>query len=165
MVLADIINISLVLLIGIFTKSLLYSAVYLAMMMLVRKFSGGFHAKTYWLCRMVTVGTYVLIFLMSIIIHEHKLLLTVIFNAAAFATMLLFAPVQNPNRRLTTAEIKVNKVLALLSTLIFSLASVLLSAKGYNLGFVISIILLAITVMMYAGMAVNGKRGENDGIV
>ena len=46
LLLADMINFALVLLIGILCGALYESALYLLMMWTVRRFSGGYHAKT-----------------------------------------------------------------------------------------------------------------------
>lgn len=158
LILADIINFFLVLMIGIITKSFLCSIIYLIVFSQVRKFSGGFHAKTFWLCRIVTVGTYVLIVLTSGLISRNYILITLCCDIFTLITMIVFAPVHHPNKDLTQKEEKANKLFAVLTTSIFTAVSITLVIFSRKEGMVISLILLAISILMYAGMLTNGKE-------
>ena len=109
LILADIINFSLVLIIGALTKSFIYSCIYLIMLISIRRFSGGFHAKTYWLCRLVTVGTYVIVWLMSRMVNDYLMLCSIICDLITLVTMFAFAPIRHPNKQLTENEVKANK--------------------------------------------------------
>lgn len=160
---ADIINISLILIIGILTKSFPYSVIYLALFWTVRRFSGGFHAKTYGVCRCVTVGTYISVLVISRVLHGHLMLYTVIADCVAVITMLKFAPIRHPNKELTNKEIQANKLFSLLTTLLYTVISIILIAIGCNAGLVISLVLLAIAMLMYIGLLVNGKEGSRNG--
>lgn len=162
LILADIINFSLILIIGLFTKSLFESVMYLTVFWIVRRFSGGFHAKTYWLCRIVTVGTYMTIFLVSKIINDYYIIITLICDIFAVITMIVFAPIRHPNKELTNKEVKANKLFALLTTLFFTLLSIVLSVFNRKEGLVISLILFAISVLMYIGLLTNGNEGKDN---
>ena len=159
LILSDIINFSLIFIIGILTKSFIYSCIYLIVFWSVRKFSGGFHAKTYWLCRIVTVGTYILIFFSGKIIDDYYIIITLMCDMFAVITMITFAPVRNPNKELTDKEVKANKLFALLTTLFFMVLSIILAVFDRKEGVVISLTLSAVTVLMYVGLLTSGKRG------
>lgn len=162
LILADIINFSLILIMGLFTKSLFESVMYLTIFWIVRRFSGGFHAKTYWLCRIVTVGTYITIFLVSNIINDYYIIITLICDIFAVSAMIVLAPIRHPNKYLTNKEVKANKLFALLTTLFFTLLSITLSVFNRKEGLVISLILFAISVLMYIGLLTNGKEGKDN---
>ncbi|MCI9085140.1 MAG: accessory gene regulator B family protein [Clostridia bacterium] len=162
LIIADIINFSLIFICGILTKSFLYSCVYSLLLWFVRRFSGGFHAKTYGVCRVVTVGTYLLVFLVNKFIIEHWLIYALICDAISIVTMIIFAPIRHPNKELTLSEIKANRFFAILTTILFSLLSILLIIFNLKIGLVISLTLLAITVLMYVGLFVNRREGNGN---
>ena len=162
LIIADIINFSLIFICGILTKSFLYSCVYSLLLWFVRRFSGGFHAKTYGVCRVVTVGTYLLVFLVNKFIIEHWLIYALICDAISIMTMIIFTPIRHPNKELTLSEIKANRFFAILTTILFSLLSILLIIFNLKIGLVISLTLLAITVLMYIGLFVNRREGNGN---
>lgn len=157
LILADMINFSLVLLIGILTKSFFESVAYIIVFWSVRRFSGGFHAKTHLVCRLVTVGTYVLILIASKFINNYYLIIDIICCVFSIITMLLFAPVKHPNKELTDKEIKANKLFAALATLFFATVSLVLTLINKETGLVISLILFAVSILMYIGLQTNKK--------
>jgi len=158
LILSDIINFSLILIIGSLTKSFIYSCIYLIMFWTVRRFSGGFHAKTYGVCRAVTLGMYILILLVSKLLNSYLMIYTITCDFVAIITMFLFAPIRHPNKQLTENEVKANKFFSMVTTLFFAVASVVLTAISRKEGIVIALILLAISVLMYIGLYTNGKE-------
>lgn len=159
LILSDIINFSLVFIVGMLTKTFVYSILYLLMLWGIRRFSGGFHAKTYSVCRMVTVGMYVLVIYLNSILKSERLIYSVVFCVISIFTMLLLAPIKHPNKDLTVREMKFNKIMSLVSTSFFSVLAIAFSASERSMGFVMSLILLAISILMYVGIAVN-RKGE-----
>ena len=159
LIVADIINFSLILTIGIISKTFIYACIYLLLFWTVRRFSGGFHAKTYTVCRVVFVGTYVSIICIGSILNT-RFLVSVICNIITIITMCLFAPVKHPNKDLTIREKQANKFFALLTTLFFAIVSIILIFIGRREGLIISLILFAITILMYVGMLTNAKGGR-----
>lgn len=160
LLLADMINFALVLLIGILCGALYESALYLLMMWTVRRFSGGYHAKTYGRCRAVTVGTYILVLISENLISDNFAVIALVCNAFAIVTVFVFSPVRHPNRELTEKERKANRLFAVLATLFFAAVSTVLTLLDRKEGLAISLILLAIAALMYAGMLANGKEGK-----
>ncbi len=160
LIMADITNFSAVLIIGALAKSFIYGCIYLLLFWTVRRFSGGFHAKTYGVCRTATIGIFILIVLISRIINNNFLLYSLSCNAVAFITILLFAPVRHPNKELTDKEVQANKLFSLVATLLFTIISTILVIFERKEGLFISLTLFAIAVLMYVGMLTNGKEVE-----
>lgn len=159
LIISDIINFLIIIVIGLITNTFWYSCLYLMMLVIVRRFSGGFHAKTYNRCRLVTAGTYILIILVNELIINHWITYAMFFNVISIITMILFAPIRHPNKELTSTEIKANKLFALITTILSSILSIALIVLNRKTGLVISLILFAITVLMYAGLLTNRKGG------
>ena len=158
LIIADIINFTLVLAIGVITKSFISGCIYLIMFWTLRRFSGGFHAKTYGVCRLVTLGTYILILLISMIINNYLLICTFICDLITIITMIVFAPIRHPNKELTENEVKANKLFSVVVTIFYVTISIILTIIGRKEGIVIALVLLAISVLMYIGLYTNEKE-------
>jgi accessory gene regulator B len=158
LILSDIINFSAIILIGFLTKTVTYSFIYLLLFWSVRKFSGGFHAHTYLMCRIFTIGIYGIITIVSMVIKENYLVYTTICDVFTVITVICFAPIKHPNKMLSDIEIKGNKILSLLTTLFFSAISVLLVLADRKEGVVIALTLFAISILMYVGLLMNRKE-------
>lgn len=163
LILADIINFTAILLIGLIAGKFVYGCIYLVLFWTVRRFSGGFHAKTYAVCRTVTIGTFVLVLLAARLINAHLILYTAALDIAAIAAVVLFAPVKHPNKELSDKEIKMNRFFSLVSVLLFAAVSICLVSAGLKEGLCIALTLFAIAVLMLAGLISNRRReGKND---
>jgi len=163
LIFADIINIIIILFIGVIVNTFAYSLIYLALFWTVRRFSGGYHAKTYTVCRTATVGIYILIVILSKIINTGCPWAVIICNVATIITMMLLAPVKHPNKQLTQKEVKANKLFALITSLFFVILSLILINIDRKEGLVISLTLAAIDVLMYIGCCTNRKEGIQNG--
>ena len=163
LIIADIINFSAILLIGVLIKRIQCSGIYIFLLMYVRRFCGGFHAKTYWVCRMVTIGTYITILFVSNIILRNTVFYVILFDAISILTMVLFAPIAHPNKRLTYTEKRANKFFSIVSTSIFSTISIFMYVFGLKEGIFTSTTLLSIAILMYVGLLKNivTERREN----
>ena len=162
LIISDIITSFLIFTAGIVMNEFIYSCIYALIMLIVRKFSGGYHAKTYWLCRTVTVGTFILIVITSRV-NAFNIFVCLAFNIIAVVTMIIFAPIRHPNKQLTENEYKANKVFSVITTLFFSVISIALFFVERKEGLVISLTLLAITALMYVGLLTNREEGVKIG--
>lgn len=158
LILSDIINFSIIILLGIFVEKPLYGVIYLCTFCGVRKFSGGFHAKTFFVCRMSMIGTFLTTIALFYLLSEFAKCISVLCVIFAIYTMLRFSPIIHPNRLLTKAEIKANKFVSVLSTCICSIISILLVSIEYNEGLYWALVLFAIAVLMYVGRIVNSRN-------
>ena len=160
LIVADVINTILIIGVSLITNTFISGCLYMLVFCGVRKFCGGFHAKTYWLCRVVSLFTYIMVIITSSIIKYNWLSIALICDAITIISMVLFAPVRHPNKDLTEKEIKANKLFAILSTMFFSVSSVILILFERKEGLNISLNLLAISILMYIGIIINKRRKE-----
>lgn len=158
LILSDIINVFLVLSLGIITKTFLLSCIYFVVFCSVRKFSGGFHAKTYGMCRTVTVGVYAAVIAAASFIKTHTGIWIAVIDIFSVITVILLAPVRHPNKELNSTEVRANKFLAVAAVVLFSAASIILNLFNRTEGLVISLVLLAVAILMYVGLAINKKQ-------
>ncbi len=162
LIIADIINISIILLIGACIRKFTYSAIFLATFWTVRWFSGGYHAKTYGLCRITTVSSFLMAVLLCDILKGQMQYLSVLFIIITLITILFFSPIKHPNKELSPQVRRKSKKIALIIASLFSMCSVILCQHMKIEGFIISTTLFIITVLMYAGMLFNREEAKKD---
>lgn len=147
---ADVINFSIVILIGILINRLADSIIFLGVLCGLRQFCGGFHARTFWLCRLSMVLTYISSeFLSSGISNLHiESPAVIILNIITVTIMALFAPVENVNKFLSEQEKKVNKLIAVITSACLAIISVILIVVGIDKGVNISVTMFAAAILM-----------------
>ena len=130
--LSSIISTSLILIIGVTFGRFIDTLSFLIVFIVLRSFSGGFHANKYWLCTVVTISIYCVVMLLSAYI-KIKIPLIVFGSMApiGIAVLLFKAPIQNPNKNITASEAIRHKIV---SVILFSL--MLFSAVALSDGFI-----------------------------
>lgn len=147
---ADVINFSIIILIGILMNCLADSIIFLGVLCGIRQFCGGFHAKTFWLCRLSMVLTYISVEFLSLSISNLRIErpTVIILNIIAITIIALFAPVENVNKLLTEQEKKVNKLIAIIASVCLAIISVILVVIGIDKGVNISVTMFAAAILM-----------------
>lgn len=123
--LSSIFNIVLIMLVSIFAKSILSGMIFLILFIILRQFSGGYHATTYFRCNTIFLLTYIFVLLMSryVVISFWA---NCIFVLLGIIVLLLFAPVPNVHKPLTRDACKKHKRNAIIIYVLFSLIELLL---------------------------------------
>lgn len=160
LIIADIINFSMIMLLGVVLRRFTESIAFLITLCGVRQFSGGFHAKTFWLCRLSMIITFVCVILSTYFIsHTIDNIAITSVNVVSVTVIAILAPVKHPNKTLTEQQQKQNKMKAIITSLILSVVSVILIAANRIEGVTISITLVAVVILMIIGVTV--QRGGN----
>lgn len=159
LIMNDILNFSMILIISALVDSLLNGIIFTSVFYFLRVRCGGFHAKKEWICRITMLVTYMSVFVFSQIIKilsAQWIILPVIILSAL--VLLPIIPVENPNKRLTDAIRKKNKVLALITIFLCSLTAIVLTVIYIHGGVIITLTLLSVAVLAVMGKIVNKKR-------
>lgn len=115
---SDIVYFLIALLTAILTKSLLISAIYFVGFFSIRKFSGGYHAKTYMRCHFLSwLNQMLMILMFKMLPTDCYRIVSYLFVLVSFICVFLFAPVDNENKPLDEYE---KKKYAFISKLIIS---------------------------------------------
>lgn len=163
LIVADVINFSLILFIGTIINLFKESVVYLLTLALIRRHSGGFHAKSFTACRVAMIVTFLMVATVYMIITKfgygnNILLLLNVFNVLYIA---IYSPVKHPNKELNEKEKKNNKLKAIVYSVIFACISTLLISFKINAGVIILLTMSAIVILMLAAQ-VSLKGGKNN---
>lgn len=153
LIIADIINYMIIITLGMILKKLPESIIFLISLCGLRQFTGGFHAKTFWLCRLSMVITFMGVLMAATFIENLKIeiLLTVSINIISIIAIMILAPIENVNKRLSKAQRKSNKIKSIITSILLSTTSVMLAVGDIKIGVTISMTLLAVVILMSIG--------------
>lgn len=124
---AFILNISIVLIIGLLFNKVFYSIVFLVCYCPMRQFVGGYHANNYTKCLLIFILIFILIMNIPLNIDSQIYTFMIfIISTLSYIGIFILAPLEHRNNPLTLSEIKkykkISKILAgivYISTLIF----------------------------------------------
>ena len=108
LLLADIINFTIIIASGILLNRFLSSVVFLITFCSVRKYSGGFHAKTFWLCRLTMFLTFFSVICAAEIIgsSEYSVPLKKKIKDFSNVMIIILTPQNYPNKQFSAEKKK-----------------------------------------------------------
>lgn len=129
---SSIIGASVLLLVGLIFNFLIESIIYMVSLSVIRMFSGGYHAKSYFRCNMILVLSY----LFSLVFYRFYINNLILRNYITFYVLLifslfifiLFAPVKNNNKN----DIEENKTKFKIISIILMVAELTLAQIVYE---------------------------------
>lgn len=105
LIISGIISIALVLIIGLITGNIWYSVVYNMMMVVIRIYTGGYHADTHIRCNVCYCMTFLIsIALLRVKMHIKTELAIWIIALAGYLIIVLNAPLEHHNKKLTMKQ-------------------------------------------------------------
>jgi len=154
LIISDLINFSFVLGLGLVLNRFVDGIVFLISLCGIRRFSGGFHAKTFWLCRVSMIVTFFSVIIISNTLEIIKLplLYMIIFDIISLIVISVLAPVKHPNKKLTKKQCKNNKIKAILVSTFLTMVSILLIGFNVSDGITISVTIWADVLLMIIGI-------------
>ena len=127
LLISSFISTTVILLIGLLTKTFWESIIFLVSFSLIRVYTGGYHSMTYLRCNIISALSYVAIvvflYLFSGFISNFVVMLSC--YIATMILALISAPIKHENKELSESDIKKYKSLSLLMiTVVFAVCSV-----------------------------------------
>lgn len=154
LLISSLIGIVLVLGLSIGLGKVWSGVVFLAVFILVRQYTGGYHADTYVRCNMAFLLTYLLSVGIWTFCRQRDVKVAVwLILLGAYIAMAAIAPVENKNKPLTGEEMQRYKWKSILIYSAFIMAFLVMDISGvfYGVCLYIKIILIMITVLMFLG--------------
>ena len=163
LIISDIVNFIVIILLGLLVNCELESVVFLITLCGLRVFTGGFHAKTFFVCRLSMMITFILVMATSNLLIKSGVnyIYIGLLNIISIIIVALLAPVQNPNKKLEVKQMKTNHKRSVIASLFLSVLSVILVYCKINMGVIISITTAAVAILMVVGLIVM-KADEPD---
>ena len=106
LIISGIISVALVLIFGLITGNIWYAVIYNMMMILIRTYTGGYHADTHAGCNVCYCGVYLISLLMlriQVYIRE-TIIITWLIALAGYLIIVLNAPLEHHNKKLTMEQ-------------------------------------------------------------
>lgn len=161
--LSSLIGITLLLLIGLLTDSLLKVLVFLAVFIPLRQFTGGYHADTYLQCNIQFVCVFLLNLFVSTILPDKLLpIIGIITILVGVIVILILAPVEHPNKEITYQEKKRSKIIALCMFIAeFAICTITFSIN-IDVSKTMTLTLLEIILLMIIGKIKVWRMSKNE---
>ncbi len=161
LIIADIINYTIILALGIVIGRILDSVAYLIILCGIRQFTGGFHAKTFTVCRISFITAYISVLVISHFLSNICIWGIALINIACFIFISYFAPIEHPNKPMTPLQKKQNKLKSIITSAVASIASIIFVAIDITIGVTISITLFAVVALMLISLIIR-KEGKGN---
>lgn len=160
---SSLLNIVIILCLGIITRSISESIVFLVCFMLIRQFTGGFHADTYLKCNLTFGISYIAVFLLYHFTAKYfntyfSLLITFV------SVIIIWAkcPIENINKPIPERKKKFHKIMAALLGTVYGIIGTALTAFSNKYGCLILYTLSLVVVLVVAAI-IKDRRCKNDG--
>lgn len=155
---SSILNIILVLAVGLLIHHVLESVIFLSLFILIRSFTGGYHADTYFRCNLLMCVTFILTVFVNIITSD-KITLPIAIGLACFTEIMIFllGPIENKNKPIDDSKRIKLKIMGLIMTLTINCIGIIF-VKSY-IGTMIIFTCLLIAALMVAAI-IKEKRGD-----
>ena len=140
-----------IILLSIVLGALYSSFVFLAVFMGIRFFAGGYHAKTYSHCFLLTNFIYIISFLLSkYVLAPLSWPVKLILLLSSAIVVLVFAPIRHKKHPLSEQTYRKNAIIGRAITVLISLGAILLLLKDITtqISTLIVVTLMAIAIMM-----------------
>lgn len=146
---SSLLNIFLVLIIGVLIHHIVESIVFLSLFILIRSFTGGYHADTYFRCNLLMCTTFMLTVLANYMFYgKLPLPITIVIICITELVVSVLGPIENKNKPIDDSKRTRLKIIGIIITLIINCVGLFLS-RSY-LGTMIILTTLLIAMLMVA---------------
>ena len=150
---SSLLNVFLIIGIGIIFRSMFESVVFLAFFMLIRQFTGGFHANTYLKCNCSFCISFITVLFMYYTTYENMTIcLSVLISGLCVAVIILACPIEHINKPIPKHKRKFYKVVAAILGVIYGIIGTILIALSNKYGVLIIYTLVLVSVLIIAAI-------------
>lgn len=150
-ILDNVLKVLLILGAGALLHRLAATVVFILIFMLLRGYTGGYHAKTKWGCGVASVMLWGLMLIgtevMSGMLLAHKIVIIIMVTASELI-IYQYAPVEHINKRLTKEKKSTNRKYALILSVTLGILILLLTFQLIKLGVVMAFTVLEVAILM-----------------
>ena len=152
---------SLIIFIGLLTDSLLPTIEYLIIFMILRNYTGGYHASTYLRCKIASIFTYTITIFATIHVPV-DMKGYIVLGIIGYLTICRFAPIENPNKPLTFHERKKHKITSLILFTVFISTSFIMNMINVEANIIFYTLLSVIILMIISPHRKKGGFGREE---
>ncbi len=143
-----LVNLTIVIVSGLITHELFNIFIFYFVFLTMRKYCGGYHAKTHLKCNLIF--TFNVIMVILFIKNISVVSTTFYIMAVVTSNILVFwlAPIENENKPLGNSEIEKYRKIAIILSFIFTVITVLLISFYKTVSIIIALALLSVSLAM-----------------
>lgn len=148
LIISFVVSVAVLLFLGIVFHKIVETLIFLTLFIVIRQFTGGFHADTYLKCQICTISFYACVMNLMVYIRPSYIayVLLMIFGALI---ILVIGPVESPNKPLSSVSRRKNKLKGFMLFEFVSLISLyFVEIKPYISGVVFYTLFLIIILMI-----------------
>lgn len=158
LVVSGILGFIIVATVGIVFKIFIPSLIFYFIFVIVRTFSGGYHATSYLTCKITFIAVYIGVMFFSVLFYQnYHLIYHILLIAIYIISILQYAPVENKNKPLDNYERMKNRRISIILAVIISTVSFITAYFSIKYAMVIAMSLLSVAMLMIIG---NLKKEE-----
>lgn len=158
LILNDIVTFSLIIALSAIVWKIQYALEYLIVFCTVRVYTGGYHARKAYMCRLSMIATFLLVVVLSGILKNSSMIAVIAVLIISFLIMTPIIPVKHPNKELTEELVRKGRRNGLILYVVYSICSVLIFTYLPRDGMMIALTLGAVSALVIAGKFLNERR-------
>lgn len=151
--LSTILNIFWIVVAGVILSDIFSGLIFLAVFMMIRPFTGGYHAKTYFKCNMVFIITFLLVWyarwgilIIPDIELSYRLLEAIVL--LGLIPVIMYSPIENENKRLDRNKRRRFRIIGITLYIIIALLALIVQFVNIRYGAMMLLSMLAVSIMM-----------------
>lgn len=145
---SSLLNIVLVVIAGILIHHIIESIVFLTLFILIRSFTGGYHADTYFRCNLLMCITFILTALAnSIFSNKFSLLIIIVLICVTELIVSILGPIENKNKPIDDSKRIKLKIIGIVITLIINCTGLFLSRSYLGTMIILTTFLIALLMI------------------
>ena len=162
-ILISIINWSSILIIAILTHSLIDTLFYMLPIVILRRHTGGYHARSYAQCYILSISFYLIVLLLTRFIPAAAVYaIAPVISVITYISILKYAPIEHANNPQSRKRmITHRKYCVVLSSLFLILTIALLFAKYTTLSCCAALGMFQVCILLLVEHINNQKKGGN----
>ncbi len=149
LIISSILGISIILFFGIISEHLTDSLIFLFCFIILRQYSGGYHANSYLKCNLYFITIFILT--EAVVLYtqlDYIDALTVGLVCISFVIILRIAPIDNKNKKLSNSQKIKNKKITLIIFIILITISIFMKKNEVNYYYNIAVTMFSVAALM-----------------
>ena len=110
LIISSVVGMCVIFTIGLFTGYFVQAMIYIVALSLIKSFAGGYHANTYLMCNVISGISFLFALIMYFPLlrmsKSEVLITTVLVFCVTLLTIILFSPVEHPNKKIEQGDKK-----------------------------------------------------------
>ena len=148
---STLIGLFIVLAIGVLNGRFTESVIFYIVFCLTRAFCGGFHAHSHLLCKVTFICILILVLIMDLVLDNIKIYYWFVLYLYSLIIVCAFAPVENPNKKLTSYDKKRCKIISIILMVVWLVVMILFYSFGSELYHIVALTLFFVANLMLLG--------------